>query len=652
MFAYMRLVEGLLVAHLLIAIAYLLGSNATAWERREPASSADAMIRLVCTCALGFAFLGFGAFLFALLGWFNPVAAVLMVLALFAGGCAFARESPLAAGYWRGRWRLVVEAFDATHVVVYFALLVVAFPAIDLVNVGSDALAFHWTYIMDFIHVGGLTIDPFLREPFYAQNDLMLVGLVMLVGGAVFAQFVMWMLGLLTAFGICAGVRDAFGGRGLWPAIVGGLLAVGTIYSPFYLRWMDSGYLDVALGFFALATVLSVRRALRDESPDWRWLAVAATTGAFLVGSKTSLLPFAIVFAIVFAIAARRLAASPKQIAIVVGLLVLLSSPWYARNFVLAGDPIAPWLNLKIAGSDGLVTQQEWQFIADDLNTDKSAAALATVPLRIFLTPDTKPFREFATNGLMLLLYVPSLVLFVLVIVMHRKISPTVSFPIAMLTILILYWLYTSTIARYALIYFPTLALCLGFVASTLRVPIARLGPVLAAVFAICLVITPTAEAGVFYTNFFVNGVQNPPLYYTADEPFLNRLVDGYTEEQFATRTLHRLGLSGRLYLIGTLITYYYSRDGVQAIGDVIGVAGTLRFFRAEATGRLIPFLDSFGVDAVMIDPQKTQGGLDVPTGRRLIAAGYCLIPMQGSRMSFYVRSPHSCADARAIAAR
>jgi hypothetical protein len=192
----------------------------------------------------------------------------------------------------------------------------------------------------------------------------------------------------------------------------------------------------------------------------------------------------------------------------------------------------------------------------------------------------------------------------------------------------------------------------LGFVASTLRVPIARLGPVLAAVFAICLVITPTAEAGVFYTNFFVNGVQNPPLYYTADEPFLNRLVDGYTEEQFATRTLHRLGLSGRLYLIGTLITYYYSRDGVQAIGDVIGVAGTLRFFRAEATGRLIPFLDSFGVDAVMIDPQKTQGGLDVPTGRRLIAAGYCLIPMQGSRMSFYVRSPHSCADARAIAAR
>jgi hypothetical protein len=651
MFAYTRLVEGLLVAHLLLALAYLLGSNATAWERREPASPADAMIRLVCTCALGFAFLGFGAFLIALVGLFVPVAAGAMILVIFAAGCALARRSPFERSYWEERLQAIFAACDVPHVVVYFAMLIVAFPAVNLANAGSDALAFHWAYAIDFVRAGSLVVDPFLREPFYAQNDLMLVALVMLFGGGVLLQFVMWSLGLLTAFGICAGVRDALG-RGFWSAAIGVLLALATTYSPFYLRWMDSGFLDVALGLFALGSILALRRALRDGGPDWRWLVVAAVLAAFLIGSKTSLLPFVFVFGVAFAAAARRLKCTRLQVGTILAALVVLSAPWYARNLALAGDPIAPWINLKVHGTDGLVTASEWQLIADDLNTDKRPVSLLTAPFRLFMTPDTAPFREFAVNALILLLFVPSLALFFLVVVLHRKVSPTVSFPIILLTTMIGYWLFSSTIARYALLFYPTLALCCGLAASAIRVPMSRLGPVVAAVCALALIISPTAEAANFYSTFFINGVQNPPQYYTADAPSLARFVDGYVEERFVTTAMHRLGVRGRLYLLGTPLAYYYRLDGVESIGDWVGPAGAYRLYRALASGQTVEFFDQLGVNAVVLDPQRAQGGLAVPIGRRLVAGGFCAIPIPASRMSFYVRSAHGCAEARRLAAR
>lgn len=650
MFAYTRLVEGLLVAHLLLAIAYLLGSNATAFERRDPVSSADAMIRVVCTCALGFAFLGFGAFLIALVGLFYPIFAILMVAAIFAAGCLLTASSPFSRAYWERRWRPIAEAVDLPHVIVYFAMLVVAFPAVNLVNAGSDALAFHWAYAIDIVRAGGLVVDPYLREPFYAQNDLMPVALVMLFGGAVLMQFVMWSLGLLTALGVCAGVRDGLG-RGPWSATAGVLLALAAVYAPFYLRWMDSGFLDAALGFFALATILAIRRALRDDAGGLWWLAIGAVLAGFLIGSKTSFLPFVFVFGIALAAAARRIGCARGAIVGLLATLVVCSAPWYVRNTVLAGDPIAPWLNLKIHGSDGLVTADEWKGVADDLNTDKRPMTLLAVPFSAFMAPDTMEFREFATNALMLFLFVPSLVAFVLVVVMHRRLPPTIAYPIALLTVLIAYWLFSSSIVRYAMLFYPTLALCCGLTVAALRVPLSRYGPAVAAICALCFVVSPTAEAHDYYATFFLNGVQNPPQYYTADAPFLHRLVDGYDEEQFVTRAMHRLDIPGPLYLIATPIGYYYRRDGVLSIGDFGGPAGYYRLYHAEAAGEAAQFLDGLGVHAVLIDPQRVQGGLAVPLGRSLIAAGYCDVPIPASRMRFYVRTPRPCGEARRISA-
>jgi 4-amino-4-deoxy-L-arabinose transferase-like glycosyltransferase len=272
-------------------------------------------------------------------------------------------------------------------------------------------------------------------------------------------------MGLLTALGICAGVRSSFGDDDMWTSAIGVLLAGAAVYSPAYLRWLDSGYLDAALGFFALASVLSLRLAL-EEHGDSRWLNVCAALAAFLIGSKTSLLPFIAVYGFVLLAAARARKVSAKQTVLTLAILSALAAPWYVRNLVLAGDAIAPVLNILIFGHDGLFTKPEVQSIASDLHTDHGPRAIATLPLRAFLTPDTWDFREYGVSALMLLLYVPSLAVFAARFVLNRRPAAAVVWPVVLLTSMIAYWIFSSTVIRYSLLFYPLLALCCGIVAT------------------------------------------------------------------------------------------------------------------------------------------------------------------------------------------
>lgn len=637
----MRLAEGLALAHAFIVAAFLIGSTFARADADARDGAPAAMLRFICACALGFSIIGFGTFAIACAGLFTPTAAAITVVAVYAICCALAKQSPFTRAYWIARIRMVAHLFDVPHFVVYAAMLVVAMPAVNLSNAGADALAYHWAYAADWINAHGLTVDPFLREPFYAQNDLLLVALVMLFGAGALAQFPMWMMGLLTALGICAGVRFAFRESGFWQSTIGVLLALALAYSPEYLRWMDSGYLDAALGFFSLASVLALQLALRLRE-GVRWLATSAVIAAFLIGSKTSLLPFVAVYAAVFAVAARDLKFSRKQLFGILALLVVLASPWYARNLILAGDVIPPVLNIALHGADGLDTKFDVASVANDLHTSRDPQALLTLPVRAFMNPDTLDFREFAVNALIVFIYFPTIVLVFVAIGGRRSAGYAATLPIVILTTMIAYWFLTSTAIRYAVLFLPLLALCCGVAASMIPVSIRRAGPVFAAVFAACVVfISPTAEAHNWYHAFFVNGVENPPAYYTADRPFLEKFVDGYVEEEFTAQYLHAHKLDERLYVIGTSVPYYFRTDGIESIGDWTGPAAFFWLYHAAATGQAAQFLDGLDVDAVLIDPLKTLGGLAVPLERQLQTAGYCNVPIPQSRMRFMIKCAH-----------
>jgi len=645
MFAYVRLVEGLSVSHAFLAVAYLIGSNVT-WTKAhggDEVSAPLAMARIVCACALGFAALGTGAFVLGSVGAFDLPGATIAAIVLFGVGCAARRRNPFGAAYWRERGRAVSEAFDGGNVVVYLAMLAAAFPAINVANSGTDALSYHWAYAEDFLRAGRFVVDPFLRQAFYTHNDLMLVAMVMMTGARAFLEFVPWTFALLSALGIASGVRLALP-RATASVVTGCALAFSVVFSPAYLRWTDSGYLDVVLGFFALASMLAVVRAFDDRDGDWRWLAASAALGAFLIGSKNSLLPLVAVYAVLLAIACRRLRCTGRQTGTVLAILVVLAAPWYVRNLALSGDIIPPVLNLVLHGHDGLVTSAEAGYVAKDLSRGLVPAQWPLVPFMAYFHTDSKYFVDYGSSALMLLLYAPTIAVFLFIVVFRKRLSPGVVIPVAFLTVLIAYWLATSTFMRYALIFYPLLALCCGLIVGAIWPRGSRRGWIVAAGAVLCVAYTPSALDAKYMSDYLANGVLNPPAYYRDDETFLRLDVAGYTEEEFVSAKLHDLGIRGRLYQLAPPLNYYYRRDGIESIGDWIGPAGFFRFYRAVDAGLGAQFLTSLGVDAVLVDPRLVIGGLAVPIGHQLGDAGYCLVPVPQSVMLLYVRQA-ACAS-------
>lgn len=642
MFAYMRLVEGLLVAHLFLAVAFLIGSNMTngvTSANVRARSSANSMTNFVCTCAVGFAVIGLCAFIVAQVGLFNPPCVALALAVLFLATCAIAKLNPLTREYWTLRWSLVYNAFDVWHVVVYFAMIFVSFPAANLANIGTDALAYHWAYAVDWIHAGRLTVDPFLRIPFYAQNGLMLIALTMLFGGWKFLLFIMWLMGLTTALGVCAGVRSAFREDGPWVSALSVSLALSVTYSPTYLRWLDTGYLDAMLGFFALAAILALQRAWREEHA-WRWLTWFSVIAAFLIGAKVSFLPLLVPFMAAAFVSARYLKCTRLQIAVIVGALVVLASPWYVRNTILSGDPIAPVLNVMLYGRDGIDSKEEMLYVYADLKTSRDVASLADAPLRAFFEPNTSDFREYAQNALVLMLYAPTIVLFTMIFVVRRRMPTSMVLSISLLTCLIAYWLFTSSLLRYSLLFYPIVALSCGSILSLLPASSRKITPLLFVASLSLLMITPGREASDFYfNNIFLYGVRDMPQYYTSDGATLPEYVTGYVDTSKAIKTLTALNFNARLYVIGPQLNYYYRLSGIDSIGDWIGPAGVFRLYRAVDAHRAPEFLSALGVGAVIIYKRQVLGGLSVPLVRQLKRAGYCEVSLGSVDAQLYVRA-------------
>ena len=64
-----------------------------------------------------------------------------------------------------------------------------------------------------------------------------------------------------------------------------------------------------------------------------------------------------------------------RTAALAVLALLLLSSPWYVRSFVLAQDPVEPLLNLRLHGVDPKLSGDDLSAQVADLRTDTRVGA-------------------------------------------------------------------------------------------------------------------------------------------------------------------------------------------------------------------------------------------------------------------------------------
>ena len=645
MFAFMRLSEGLLVAHVCLLASFLVGAAILPLRNRTSRLPASAMLRVVCTCGAGFAVCGFITFFLALAGLLSAVVLAGSFVAVIALAAALNKESLLQRSYWIVRARALTEAWDLSALLIYYVLLVIAVPAV-LPNVGGDPISYHLAYPEDWARAGGLVVDPFLRSPFYASNFNLFFAAFFVFHGQVFVNFLTWSAALLTALGTLSAVRVALEDEdSIWTSLAAIALTLSTLLNPVFLRWLPTAYVDVPIGAFALLSVLCIHVSIRDH--DRRWLWMAAAISGFFVGMKAPFLTLMPVLGFGIFLAARHLHVKRTGILAVLALMVLCSSPWYIRNLTLAGDPAPPVLNLAVYGRDGIMTKSEWQLIERDLNTPRTISALIFLPARAYFRAATEDFREYGTSALILLLYLPVVVWFVMFCT-GRRVDSITSISVMILTFFTLYWFATATYLRYSLTFYPLLAVCVALAYASVakltqrRGFLVRLVPVAGVLVALGTVAaTPGTKS--YYRNLYLGSYKYLPSDYTGDDAYLRRFGNGYVEEEFASRIILKNRIAGRIYVMGDSVPYYFRRRGITSMGDWTGPAGFFRFAAAIDAHQALQYLRGLGVTAVMIEPDARKSGLTVPLERQLVAGGYCDLKIPLSQSRLLVWYPRGC---------
>lgn len=628
MLALEHYVAGMLIAHAFGAYFFICGT--LLWTPRlfgPPVSDRAATLHIVTATAAGVAITGFVTFIVGLLHLLYPATAAAGIIGL---GTAFwtLGDSPLRAAFWRSRLAVFRAAFSPASLALYLVAVVLGIPAV-IPESTFDALTFHLVYAVDWASAHALVVDPWVRFPYYAQNWILIDSWVYELHLASYIDFVAgWLPCVMTILGVYGAVRALAPHVGVAAGAVEELAAVlaaaAVTLSPIFLRWIDDGMVDVALGLFFLLSATSTVMAVATRQR--LWLAYTLVCFPYFVGMKASfivLIPFA-VFGVF--IAARAASLRPRVIMTLSAVALVLCLPWYAKNVVQAGDPIAPYLHLALHQPDSTWTQADLAALLPDLAVDRSPGALLALPLSVLEQPQASNFREFGSNLLSALMFLPGIVL---VYWLLRRIPAErrVWLPLALLTFAgVVYWLASVPLGRYSLVYLPLSAVVAGLLALALagasRVR-AAVGLVLLAAAA-----APTPVSASWMQQFFNTEIVGIAQTVPSQGAYLMHGVSGYPEFQIIVDRLRAAHLTRpRVYVFGDYespLAYYFKLDGITKIGDWFGPGRYADLGAAVRADDAVRHLAALGIDAVLIRRDfRPAADMLVPLERQLRAAGY-----------------------------
>lgn len=640
--ALREILVGVLVAHAAWAYFFLCGSIVTVG--RTPISRISrglAGVQIVLTTATGMAITGLATFVVGIFHEIYPVTALVWLL-LLSVAFALLGDSPLNAKFWRSRATLWRSAWGWPFACIYLIALIMSIPAY-LPDTGSDATSYHIPYAWDWAKAHYVYADAWLRLPYYANNWLLLDTWLIELGLLPFIPFLTWLTGLLSLLGVAAGI-EAFAadyGHAWRSGSVAVAAAISVAANATFFNVLDGGFVDVQLGFFFLCCLLAVALATRNE--DTSAVAHAVFCGAFLVGSKVSLIALlpVLLLAIVFAL---RISKAPVRAIMLACLaLTLLSSPWYVRNFIEAGDPIAPTLNLALHGVDSKWSREDMKDQLGDLHTDKSPLGLLRLPIAIFSDPESHEYREHGVTLLVAFLFAPGI--FLAWAILARRIDryPELVIFAGLTLYAIAYWNITSHLARYSLLFYPALAL---FSALLLLRYFrnARAWVPLAVMLAAAI---PSPAAANWYGAVWRNDYINEWTWYKDDTSWLEPRCAAYPQLEYLDNVLTpNAKKNSRVYGVQTnYMDLYFRERGITLIGDAFGPERAVDFAYAIRTNTVAKHASYLHIGAYIVPNEATltpaTRGLsytDLATlDREMSARGYKKAEFPNGRYVVYV---------------
>lgn len=660
MFIASRLLWGLVCIHLFWFYFFVTGTLIR--PRQQPAPDLDdpkrtgpfVLTDLVITTATGMAMTGFVMLIFGFVGLLNAGA---FLLWLTIEGLLFKvgrNENIFKADFWLARFTLIRRAWDLPALIIYCVFLIISVPAI-LPPIAWDAISYHLAYAVDWANAGHIYVDEFLRNPYYANNFLLLYALLFALKLGPLCHFLTWLCGLLTALGVYSLIAQnktkasEEGNAGLTrqDLLRALIITLGLALSPVFLRWVNTAFMDVSLGLFVFVPILCTYVGVRGGARKYEFDFVVIA--AFCVGIKISHFLFLPLFIVSLILLLRKSERTFRWIIGLVSVLLLFSAPWYVRNFIKTGDPITPTLNMLVYGSDPVWSHEDYVAQLSDLTTAKDPVSLLRVPVDVVWNTTSRNFREYATSPILMLLYVPFLMA---VLLLFKTIRRRFGWPFVYLNCaliyLLAYWVGISSFARYFLLPFPVYASYMGLLFNALvsfsviylkgrRVQQAVSLLVTASL--VILVFYPTTMARVYYDDLVRNNYLGLANRYRNYSGFLRQNLEGYASMQYiiANQSDH----NEKVLLIGfENLAYYFRRNGVVSFGDWFGIGRHSDLIAAVNTGDLSSYLAKFDVGAVLVNRKAKR--IDDETYQRFVkqlgANHFVLQPAQENETDIYMK--------------
>jgi len=372
---------------------------------------------------------------------------------------------------------------------------------------------------------------------------------------------------------------------------------------------VDTGFLDVSLGLFLFTPILCTYIGLRSgaRSYDIEFVLIAA----FCAGMKISHFLFLPLF-IVSLIAVLRKSGKPLSRMIgLVSLLLILSAPWYVRNFIETGDPITPTLNIKFRGTDPVWSYEDYVFQLGDLTTAKDPVSLLRIPVDVVWDTTSKNFREYGTSPILMLLYVPLIMAFLLLFgSIRRRFGLPFVYLNGALIYQIAYWIGISSFARYFLHLFPVYAAYICIWLNTLLSvsAINRKGSamryaasLLVTASLMILVFFPSPMARLYYAEKVQSDYSELANRYSSYRGFLRQNLAGYASTQYIIA--HQSDHNERVMLVGfENLAYYFRKNRIVSFGDWFGIGRHSDLIDSINRGNLSSYLAKFNVGSVLVN--------------------------------------------------
>jgi len=615
-YALTQIAIGLTVAHVLWAIFYLTGS--VVW-RREPVgqtSSGRAMLLLVVATASGLAIYGLEgvglglAGLMTPLGWYVATAinGVLLV---------FLTPRELRARWWHTRLAVVRNAVVGPGIVAYFAMLVLSAHA-ALPDYSDDGVRFHLAYAYEWCRAGRIFVDHHFRFPYYTFNTEVVYAWMFVLRIGRYIPFLNWMVGtcaVLSIYGLIATVDETGQrlrsplGRGA-ACVVYAVMPLSMVIAAIFFRWVDTAMPDAMSSMVFAAASAAIVLVICGSAPELLFGAVLAV--AFLAGMKPTYVVLIPLFGPFMIIAARRSRASAASIAVILAATCVLSLPWYVRNLIADGDPLPPFLHMALGRTDPDLSRTDIELQEEDLRPKNvSLRSIEGYPLRLFSSADSAEFREYGVSAVVLSLYVTVFAALSLTFKPQKSTAEVSLISLVWITLGGCVYLFaTSILARYTLLFYPTVAASAGclllYYASMIRYGILA-APAIAALMAV-----PSPSALEFMGDFSSLAYNSLAAIMPSDQSALEQLLSGYKESEPVLISAARVPRTDRtVLLVNADIQYYAELYGWEPFGDWFGTGRYADFAAAIDRNRALAYLHKHHVGAILI--RREHGVLTVP---------------------------------------